>query len=306
MTFELSVLLYNFKEVMVMKYVFILNSFGSRNVLDLSNKIKTISDNLGIEFKIEVNDKNTSTNDILKKYREGSRVIVAVGGDGMINKVVNGIVNTNNYFSYIPYGTGNDFDKTVTETLKDGINKIDLVKINNKYFINTACFGIDADIANDDRFVHNSLIPRKLRYNAGIVSHFIKYKPKHMQVLIDDEILEDDYSTIIVCNGRYYGGGYKVGPTSILNDGLFEVYLIGKLNKFDMAKAILSAKDGKHEENPHIRKIKTDSLFINSSILVNGNIDGEMISSETFRIDMCHDKIRLFYNPELNEKVLRK
>ena len=289
-----------------MKYVFILNSFGKRDIKDLYKKIEVVSNRLNLNYIIEVNSKNLSTEDILKKYKSTRNIIVAVGGDGMINKIVNGIVNTNNMFSYIPYGTGNDFDKTVKETLKPHRNYIYLFKINDKYFINIACFGVDADIANDETFIHNKLIPRDLRYNAGVMYHFLKYRAKTFEIIIDDEIIKDQFTTVAVCNARYYGGGYKIGPSSLVNDGLAEVYLVDKLNKLEMAKAILSMKDGKHENNSHIRKIKTDSLTICSDIPISSNIDGEILTANTFDIEVLPQAIEVYNNQDLIEKVLRK
>ena len=289
-----------------MKYIFILNSFGKRDIKDLYKKIEVVSTNLNIDYVIEVNNNNLSTEDILKKYKSTRNIIVAVGGDGMINKVLNGIVNTNNMLSYIPYGTGNDFDRTVKETLKPGRNCIDIVKINDHYFLNVACFGVDSDIANDDTFVHNKLIPRSLRYDIGVLYHFLNYKAKTFEVCIDNRIIESEFTTVAVCNSKYYGGGYKIGPYSVVNDGIIEVYLVDKLNKFDMAKAIMSMKDGKHEDNPHIMKFRTNSLSIYSKELINGNIDGEIITSNNFEIDVLPKEIEVFNNQELIEKILKK
>lgn len=289
-----------------MKYIFILNSFGKRNIKDIYQKIDIVSKSLNLNYAIEVNNSNLSTDDILKKYRDTRNVIVAVGGDGMINKVLNGIVNTNNMLGYLPFGTGNDFHKTVKETLVDGRNPIDLVKINDKYFINIACFGIDADIANDDSFIHNKFIPRNLRYNAGVIYHFLNYKAKNMEIMIDSQIIKDNFTTVAVCNARYYGGGYKIATNSILNDGLVEVYLVKELDKIPMAKTILSMKDGSHEKSPYVKKIRTDSLVISSDKEISSNIDGEILTAKEFEINVLPNEIEIFNNQELIEKVLRK
>lgn len=289
-----------------MKYIFILNSFGKRDIKDIYQKIEVVSKYLNLNYQIEVNSTNLSTNDILKKYQNTRNIIVAVGGDGMINKVLNGIVNTNNMLSYIPYGTGNDLDKTVKETLQDGRNIVDLVRINDRYFINIACFGIDADIANDDSFIHNKYIPRNLRYNAGVIYHFLKYKAKNMEIAIDSDIIDDKFTTVAVCNARYYGGGYKIAPGSLLNDGLVEVYLVKELDRLNMAKTILSMKDGSHELSPYVKKIRTDSLNISSDIPISSNIDGEILTASEFDIEVEPKAIEIFNNQELIEKVLKK
>ena len=282
-----------------MKYVFILNSFGKRFNNDLYRKIQVVARCLNLDYVIEVNSSNLSTEDILNKYKSTRNIMVAVGGDGMINKVLNGIINTNNMLSYIPYGTGNDFDKTVKETLNEGRNCIDVVSINEKYFINIACFGIDAEIANDDKFVHNNLIFKDFRYKAGIPIHLLNYKAKDLKIYIDDEMIRRKFTTVAICNARYYGNGYKIGPDSRLNDGLAEVYLVNELNTFDMVKTIMSIKNGDHVNNPNIEKRMVERLFIHSDVPVSSNIDGEILTANNFDVEVLPKEIEIFNNPKL-------
>ena len=93
-------ILYRQKRSGIMKYIFILNAFGKESVFSLYQDIRLVAGSMGIDYKIEVNSENKSTEQILKKYQDTRDIIVAVGGDGMINKVLNGIIDTDNYFSY--------------------------------------------------------------------------------------------------------------------------------------------------------------------------------------------------------------
>ena len=282
-----------------MKYVFILNSFGNKDIKKTYNRIDEISKYLGIDYIIEVNSKFESTEEILNRYKYSNDIIVAVGGDGMINRVLNGIVDTDNLLSYIPNGTGNDFNRTVKETLNSGSNKIDVVRINNKHFINVACFGVDAEIANDDRFVHCNFLPKFLRYDAGVIYHFFSFKPKSFEVSINDEVIKGDFTTIALTNARYYGNGYNIGPSSEVNDGKIEVYLVEELKKLEMAKTILSMKEGKHEDSPYIIKKTTDKLSIKSDNLISSNIDGEPLNDYNFDIEVLPKKIEVYNNEDL-------
>ena len=117
-----------------MKHIFLINSFSLK---DKTNKIKEIIEKIckeeNIDFKIEINSKEKSTEDILEKYQKTKYIILPVGGDGTINRVLNKIVGTNNILGYIPTGTGNDFHRSNKELLEPGTHTIDLIKINNKY-----------------------------------------------------------------------------------------------------------------------------------------------------------------------------
>ena len=195
-----------------MKYIYILNRFSLKDKLNpLVKKIEKVSKSKKMDYKIEINDWKTSTEDIVRKYAKEKVTLLAVGGDGTINRVLNSMNMKKNILGFIPYGTGNDFYKACQECLNEKENPIDLIKINEKYFINVACFGIDADIGNNDEVIHSKWIPEKQRYNMSLVRHFLSYKTKPAVVKYNGKTWKEEMTTIVLCNGRYYGGGYKVG-----------------------------------------------------------------------------------------------
>ena len=297
-----------------MKYVYVLNSFGNNKVKDLSQKLDVISNRLDLDYEININNTLVSTEDIIDKYKDSRNIIVPVGGDGMINRVLNRIMGTNNILGFLPYGTGNDFARTIKETLDEGVNEVDVVRINEKYFINVACFGVDAEIANDDRFVHSKIIPKKFRYKVGVPSHFLNYKPEELNVKVNGEEINRKFTTVVVCNAKYYGGGFKVGSNSIVNDSKIEVYLVEQMKMLDMVGTILSMKNGKHEEKDGVRKITTDSLTISSENIIDSNIDGEKYSNTNFDMSVIPNGIEVLNNQHLIEcfedinkkRILRK
>ena len=283
-----------------MRYVFLLNRFSLKRKLDtVYKKIEEIASKKKYDYVIEVNSIMTSTEDILSKYKDSKNIIIAIGGDGTINRVLNSIVGTDNILGFIPYGTGNDFYKSTLELLKDGIHNIDLGKINNKYFLNVVCFGIDADIGNNEEVVHSKFIPEKQRYNISLLYHFFKYKVRKMRVYIDHEEYDDLFTTICVCNGRYYGGGYKVGYKALLNDNKFDIYLVSKMKKRKMIPLIKGMNKGKHENSRYVRKFYNNTLRIISDEEVTCNVDGEPLTSKDFSIKLLHNGIRIFYDKEL-------
>ena len=288
-----------------MKHIFILNQFSLENATPILKKqIEKVCVERKIDYTIEVNDMYTSTEDILKKYQNGKNIIMAVGGDGTINRVLNNIVNTNNILGYIPYGTGNDFYRTNKELLKPGINTIDLVEINDRYFINVACFGIDAEIGNNDDLVHSRLIPKKYRYKLSLLANFIKYKPRYFEVEVNNRILREYFTTIAVCNARYYGGGYKVSPNSAIDDGKLEIILAKQTNKYNMAKMVSSMKDATHLYYPEIEVVQTTEIMIKSNKEITCNIDGEELTDTIFDIKLINKGVKIYYDQELIDSII--
>lgn len=290
-----------------MKYIFLLNQFSLKTETNtIKKQIERVCKKKKLDFVIEINSITVTTESILKKYSKSRNIIVAVGGDGTINRVLNAIAGTNNVLGYIPYGTGNDFYRTNRELLKKGINRVDLVKINDKYFINIACFGIDAEIGNNIDIVHSKMLPKKYRYKMSLLVNFLRYKARYFEVDINDQYIRETFTTIAVCNARYYGGGYKVSPNSSLTDGILEVVLAYKTNKYGMARMINSMKDALHLYYPKIKVIQTDKLTIKSPKMVSCNIDGEELCASKFDISIIKSGIEVYYDQELIDLILEK
>ena len=258
-----------------------------------------------MEFEVEINNEDNSTEDIVKKYKKCGYTIVAVGGDGMINRVLNALVGTNNTLGFIPCGTGNDFYRSVSKEMKNEIEECDGIKINDRYFINVACFGIDADVANNKGLIKSKIIPKSQRYNVSVINSFLKYEPRHFILKINNEEIEGDFATVAVCNGGYYGSGYNISPNFKLNNGLIDVYAVEDDNKFNIMKMILSKKKGRHEKYKKVHKFQTNRLTIISNKEINSNIDGEELESKKFNIEV-KGKIKIYINKELINFVKEK
>lgn len=288
-----------------MKYIFLINGFTVKDRLEeLKDKIILACNKYNLDYVIEINDRKYSTEDILKKYKKSKHIIMAVGGDGMINRVLQSIVNTENILGIIPYGTGNDLYKSIVK-FQDEYNKCDIVKINDKYFINVACFGIDADVANSKDDIKCKLIPKSWRYIISLIKTFFKYKNRAFHIKINDKNITDKFATIAVCNGSYYGNGFMIGPTSNLTDGNLEVYIARDINKLSMLKLILKMHGGQHENSKKIKKLITNKLHIQSKNLVKCNIDGDILEAKEFNIEVIKNCIIIYYNQNLVNEIIK-
>ncbi len=282
-----------------MKYIFVINSFTLKEEInEVIHRIKDFCIRKNMEFEVEINNEDNSTEDIVKKYRKCGYTIVAVGGDGMINRVLNALVGTNNTLGFIPCGTGNDFYRSALKEIKKETEECDVIKINDRYFINVACFGIDADVANNKGLIKSKIIPKSQRYNVSVINSFLKYEPRHFVLKMNNEEIEGDFATVAVCNGGYYGSGYNISPNFKLNNGLIDVYAVENDNKFNIMKMILSMRKGKHEKYKKVHKFQTNKLTLISNNEINSNIDGEELASKKFNIEV-KGKIKIYMNKEL-------
>lgn len=289
-----------------MKYIFILNSFTLKTEVEkIKRRIEEYCTRENMEFIIEINSEEVSTESIVAKYRDQKNILLAVGGDGMVNRVLNGIAGTDNILGIIPLGTGNDFYKSVEKDLKEYYNTCDLIKINDRHFINVACFGIDADVANKKGEVTSKLIPKSQRYNASLLKTFSQYKCRNLEIEINGESLSGEYTTVAVCNGIYYGNGYKISPTSNPTNGLLDVYVVDKVNKLKMVNLILKMKEGNHLNEKEVHHYQTNKMIIKSPTSFVANIDGEELFDRRFEIEVLKDGIMLYYDKSLIDSIIK-
>jgi len=287
-----------------MKYIYLVNRFNLKDkTAQIVEQLKKASEEFGRSYEIVISDTVKEALDLKDRFQETEDIVTAIGGDGSINNILNQIVGTKNILSYIPIGTGNDFYRANLEDLEDGIRDVDIIRINDRYFINVACFGIDADIANDEKFIHNRFIPESMRYNAGVVYHFLTYKPRKIKIECGDRVIEKELTTAVVGNAKYYGGGYKVSPYGKIDDGVMEIYLVDRLNKAKMANIILSMKNAGHLKNPALHSLTGNKVIISSDQPFGANIDGETLRSDCFELELIPKGIKLDFDRKFIERM---
>ena len=287
-----------------MKYIFVINAIAGRGKYKkILPNIKKACREKQIEYEIRYITEKISGADIAREYKNEENVIYVVGGDGTLTRTIPGIIGTKNKLAIIPSGSGNDTYKTI-KTLPYGENVIDLGKINNTYFINVACAGLDAEVANNIDNLRSSIIPTKHLYTASIIYTFFNYRFKRAIFKTKIKNISAKYSTISICNGAYYGGGYKIAPKSQLTDGLLDVYFIDKMSRVRIIKLLLKLKNGKHEGKKKVHKFRTNHVEIEIEKEITFNVDGEKLTNKKFIIDLLPKAITVYNDNEFVEKLI--
>lgn len=289
-----------------MKYIFIVNSIaGKGKYKKILPNIEKICKEEKREYEIRYITENLSGTDIAKQYKEKENIIYIVGGDGTLTRTLPGIVGTKNKLAVIPTGSGNDTYKAI-KNLPKGENLIDLGKINDTYFINVACTGLDADVGNNIELLRNTIIPTSQLYNASIIYTFIKFKFKKVLFKTNIKTISSKYSIISICNGGYYGGGFNIAPKSQLTDGLLDIYYVEKMNKLKMIPLLLKLKKGKHEGKRRVHKFRTNHIELEIEDDVTFNVDGEKLTNNKFIIDIIPKAITVYNDNEFINKVMKE
>ena len=289
-----------------MKYIFIINSLaGKGKYKKILPRIEAVCKQENKEYEIRYITKNLSGADIVSEYKNEENIIYVVGGDGTLTRTLPGIVGTKNKLGVIPSGSGNDTYKAI-KNLPYGENLIDLGKINDTYFINVACTGLDAEVGNNIDLLRNTIIPASQLYNASIIYTFIKFKFKKVIFKTDIKNISSKYSIISICNGAYYGGGYNIAPKSQLTDGLLDIYYVEKMNRFKIIPLLLKLMKGKHEGKRRVHKFRTNHVELEIEEEVTFNVDGEKLTSNKFIIDILPKAITVYNDNQFIDKIIKE
>ncbi len=287
-----------------MKYIFIINKIAGRGrYIKILPNIESACKKRSIDYEIRYVEENYTTAQIAEEYKDTENIIYVVGGDGTITTTLKSIVGTNNKLGIIPAGSGNDTYRTIKK-LPKGESVIDLGKINDTYFINVACTGVDAEVANNVDILRKTKIPTSQLYNASIVYTFVKFKPKKVKLKTNIKDIEGKYTILSICNGGYYGGGFNIAPKSQLTDGLLDIYYAEEMPKLKMIPLILKVKNGKHEGKRKVHKFRTNHVELELEENVTFNVDGEKLKNNKFVIDIIPNAIKVYNDDEFVQDII--
>lgn len=285
-----------------MKYVFIINPASGKTDYDKikENIIKTLENE---EYEIYETKAPKEATEIASRFKnEENTIVYTVGGDGTLNEVVNGIAEGKCKLGIIPTGSGNDFYRTLKEAQTENV-RLDLGKVNGRYFINIASVGMDAETCNNANKI-KSKIKLQSSYYLALIHTFLTFKSKSLKLKIDKNVYAGDYIIAAICNGKYYGGGFKIAPVASFDDNQFDIYLVSKAGKLKLIKILLALLKSEHEKYNEVRKYTGKNITITSENNLIVNIDGEITISKNIEIEMIEDALIIYNNNELVQKIM--
>lgn len=287
-----------------MKYIFIVNPESAKgNAMKIIGNIEKVCKQEHIEYEVCYTLAQGDATRLAQSYKDDENIIYAVGGDGTLSEVLNGVIGTKNKIGIIPAGSGNDFYRTVKELAKAEIES-DVGVVNGKYFLNIACVGIDAEVANNVPLMKKKNVKVKNLYTASILYTFTHFKFKQIHFKSQEKDEKGNFTILSICNGRYYGGGYNVSPKASLEDNYFDVYYINKLRLPSIINLLLKLKKGKLEQDKRTNHFKTNNITVTSEEPIRFNVDGETIENTKFEIKIIPKAIKIYHNAELESKFL--
>ena len=279
---------------------------GSRSVGRKWPRINRQLQKEGLSFDHEFTKGPGHALDIASRsISNGYRYLIAVGGDGTVNEVANGILRSNNPLSTIlgivSTGTAHDFsfslgvaednsnsngnDYSYLTRQKRTLIDVGVVKYWNhgqsleRFFLNEASIGLAAEIVDSWKSLPTRFgksVNLALRTVAGYKALSI-HRNKKVRLQVGKEVESISLCTLMVSNGQYCADRMLIAPHASLDDGLLNAIVVGDVSKFELLKIRPTIYNGSHVEHPLIREIKTTALTIESDEHLFVEADGEIL-----------------------------
>ena len=229
---------------------------------------------------------------------KGYELVIAVGGDGTVSEVVNGIVDEEGkgraVLGIIITGVGNDIVRTLGiprdyanacrvfsdfKTAAIDLGVVEYMRGDEKarrFFINTAGLGFDAAVV--ERTVgRNKAIKGVIPYAFGLLSALRAYRNKDVVINIDGTASSQQAFLVVVNNGRYFAGGMKITPDADPCDGLLDAVILGDLGRVEVLWNLPKVYKGTHLTNPKLKSCQVKAIHIGSTERLLLQADGELL-----------------------------
>ena len=273
----------------------------------------------GLEFETHMtNAAGSATQAVRQALKDGKTTIIAVGGDGTANEVVNGFfegetpINPDARLGIISRGTGCDLIKTLGIP-KDYPGALDVIAANRerkidlalmeytqddgtpgrRWFANIADAGLGATVCKRVNRVSKSA-GGLLSYLSGTLWSVLSYKNRWARIAVDGEqIYEGSLVLAAVANGNYFGGGMHLAPIARIDDGKLDLILVRGLGKLRLLVNLLRIYRGTHLSHPKISTYRVDEVEINGEKPLEIEMDGETPGNSPVKISVRPGAIKV-------------
>ena len=231
---------------------------------------------------------------------EKADAVVAVGGDGTMSEVADGLAGSATRLAFVPHGTGNVFAREFSlpksvegclDLLTSGKTiSVRMAKANDRRFVLLASAGFDAEVVE-------GMNPRQ-KNRLGIAAYvlcgarqILRSQPTLWIEFPDQERVEAQ--EVIVVRGKKYGGNVTIAPDGDIGGNTLQVIALLRKGRWSIAKFALDAMRGKHAASRHVLVRESRSLFVRSAIPSACQVDGEYLGPLPVRFTVTDDLLRI-------------
>jgi diacylglycerol kinase (ATP) len=280
---------------------------------DVENELRS----LGLTFDHRFTEEpNHATALAREGVDQGYETVVAVGGDGTINEVVNGLMprggdKAGAVLGIVITGRGSDLARTIgipsdyreacARLGGDRTMTVDLGLVTfhregeeqQRYFVNVGGGGFDGEVAHRANRAPN-FMGGTIPYLTSLVSTLFSYRNKAVELTLDDqEPIRKVINSVVVANCQFFGGGMRVAPDADPNDGLFDVIVIGDIDKIEYLMTVPKVYDGTHITHPQVDTYRARRVEIRSELPVLLQVEGEVCGQSPITFEIIPSALQI-------------
>lgn len=240
----------------------------------------------------------------------GCERVVVVGGDGTVSEVAGGLIDTAVALAIVPVGTGNDIGQQLRVPSQpaaalrlglrgENIRSIDAAWVKTQQqrvgFVNLAGCGFDAEVLRRTPRWGRGSVP----YLAGVLRTLWAVGPRPIRLELDDTVIECRAIGVAVGNGWRYGGGIRVLPRAVVDDGILDVCLMGDVSPWRLLSLLPRIYAGTHTPHPAVRMFRCRRLKVRALAgdAIGCQADGELVGTLPATFEVAHRALRVVCGP---------
>jgi len=246
----------------------------------------------------------------------GYQTVVAVGGDGTINEVVNGLMppggdRAGAVLGVVITGRGSDLARTIgipsdyreacARLAGERTMTVDLGLVTfyhegqeqQRYFVNVGGGGFDGEVAHRANRAPN-FMGGTIPYLTSLVSTLFAYRNKAIELILDDqEPIRKVVNSVVVANCQFFGGGMRVAPDADPNDGFFDVIVIGDIDKIEYLMTVPKVYDGTHITHPQVDTYRARRVEVCSEQPLLLQVEGEVCGQSPITFEIIPSALQI-------------
>ncbi len=266
---------------------------GRGRALRLVPRIVAALQSMALPFHLHVTTAPGEATEIARRFVAAQMpLVIAVGGDGTINEVVNGLIDDNGEagatLGIIPAGRGSDvvrglgLDRDpmrgIARISANRVRRIDVGQAtvsdgSSRYFVNVLGAGFDAEVAARVKTSH--LPGQTAPYLWSTARTLVCNRTYHLTTEADGILFSSEVTSVVIANGAWFGGGINIMPEAQMTDGSLDVGIIGRFSRFELLRTLPSVYRGRHLHHPRFTRLSARAIRL-ASAHVPVQMDGEI------------------------------
>lgn len=264
----------------------------------------------------------------VQAVEQGCSYVVAVGGDGTVNEVVNGLMLLSDAqrrtvtVAVLPWGTGNDFARSIgaslsVERLFDLIEKNDICLVDVgqvqytqanglaalRHFINIGDIGIGPSTVMMVERIKKLVGPTIAFWIGGFVTIFFR-RSKEVAIEADGYSYRGRAMAVCMANGRYFGSGLGIAPEAIANDGVLNLVVVGRVSAFTFLRFTGNLRKAEPVIHPEVHYVDTSRCRILSETMdCPLELDGEVLGSAPLEVELLPGAVRFLVDVDRSRAI---